>query len=119
MKTHKDIALYCLTHLRSEKNDGSDNLLFLGIFYNALKAGEESLNTLYETRVTKEELEQHRVKGCRANAERILTILRAGESTCSHILVEHLLDYLDEGWLTPKDIGATEKELASYKFPVT
>ena len=119
MNTHRDVALHCLKHLRSEENDGSDNLLFLGIFRNALKAGEETLNTLHETGVTEEELEQHRVRGCKVSAERILAILRTGTNSCAHILVEYLWNDLNEGWLTPKDIGATKKELASYKFPRT
>ncbi len=117
MKTHDDIALHCLAHLRDTENDGSDNLLFLGIFRNALKAASKTIESL-EVHVTETELEEHRVKGCLASAARILAILRAGENTCTHILVEHLLNDLDEGGLTPEHIGSCMEELHSFRLQV-
>lgn len=114
IRTHADVALFCLTHLRRKGNDGSDNLMFIGLLEQALKAGQCTLADLPGVVATPHEMEKHRKNGYLASARRILGILREGKSRYNGVLIEHLFDDLKNAHATLTDIKANLEELAFY-----
>ncbi len=114
IRTHMDVALYCLTHLRQKGNDGSDNLLFIGLLSQALTAGHCTLADLPGIVATPLEMKKHEKKGYLASARRILGILRSGESRYNTVLVEHLFEDLKKAEATLTDIKSSLDELTLY-----
>ncbi len=111
------MAVYCLDFLRDEKNDGSDNLIFIDLLNHALAAGHLTLEKLPGIKATPYEMEKHRKNGHLAIASHFLNILRTGKSTCDEVHLDYVLYNLGVAKATPTDIGTCIDELALFVPP--
>ncbi len=114
IRTHGDVALYCLAHLRQKGNDGSDNLLFIGLLTQALAAQQCSDSDTPRVVVTPAEIRRHEKKGYFARAKYLLGILRSGTSRYNASLVEQLLENVAHAETTLKNLKTSMDELVSF-----
>ncbi len=109
---HVGVAMSCITHLRNKDNDGSDNLMFIGLLNKALAAASCTLADLpLHPPVTPDEITRHEEKGYFASAKYILGILRSSERRDKKVLIEHMLDDLKKARSTLKKLGTSIHEL--------